>query len=226
MKKIRILNHPRTEAPKTAQTAPAGEWTRLVFILDRSGSMSGRESDVIGGYNHLLADQRKKEGEARVTTVLFDDRYERLYDDAPLADTPDLTDETYFVRGSTALLDAVGRTISDLRARDKAGDRPARTMVAITTDGMENASREYRFETVREMIRAQEGAGWEFVFLGANIDAAAAAGRIGIRADRAANFTADAAGIAETFEAVNLAANAVRENRSVGTEWKARLEKK
>ena len=225
MKKIRILNHPRTEAPKTVQTAPVGEWTRLVFILDRSGSMSGRESDVIGGYNHLLAEQRKKEGEARVTTVLFDDRYERLYDDTPLADTPDLTDETYFVRGSTALLDAVGRTISDLRARDKAGDRPARTMVAITTDGMENASREYRFETVREMIRAQEGAGWEFVFLGANIDAAAAAGRIGIRADRAANFTADAAGIAETFEAVNLAANAVRENRSVGKEWKVRLER-
>ena len=209
-----------------AKGGEAAGWTRLVFILDRSGSMHGREEDTIGGYNRLLEAQKALPGEARVTTVLFDDRYELLCGDVPLEKTQPLDGSTYFVRGSTALLDAVGRTVADLRARDRAGDRPARTVVAITTDGLENASREYRFETVREMIRAQEGAGWEFLFLGANIDAAAEARRIGIRADRAANFSADAEGIAESYEAVSCAMASVRANRDMGTKWKKKLEER
>ena len=214
-----------TPAAKGEAPEAAG-WTRLVFILDRSGSMHGREEDTIGGYNRLLEAQKALPGEARVTTVLFDDRYELLCGDVPLEKTQPLDGSTYFVRGSTALLDAVGRTISDLRARDRAGDRPARTVVAITTDGLENASREYRFETVREMIRAQEGVGWEFLFLGANIDAAAEARRIGIRADRAANFSADAEGIAESYEAVSCAMASVRANKDMGRAWKKKLEQR
>ncbi len=225
MNKIRILPRIKEATTKIVQTTPTGEWTRLVFILDRSGSMHGREEDTIGGYNRLLDEQRKLPGTAKVTTVLFDDRCERICDDLPLESTPALTASTYFVRGSTALLDAVGRTITDLQARDRAGNRPTRTVVAITTDGLENASREYRFETIREMIHAQEAAGWEFLFLGSNIDAAAEAKRIGIRADRAANFTADAEGIACSYEAVSCAMADVRANRSVGRAWTARLEK-
>ena len=151
----------------------------LVFILDRSGSMGGLEKDTIGGFNSMLAKQRKEQGEALVSTVIFDHETEVIHDRVAIADVPDLTDNEYYVRGCTALLDAVGKSIHHIRNIHKYArkeDVPARTLFIITTDGMENASSHYSYEQVRQMIKNQkEKSGWEFIFLGANIDAAAEA---------------------------------------------------
>ena len=166
--------------------------TELVMILDRSGSMSGLERDTIGGYNGMLKKQRETEGEVLVSTVLFDHNIEVLHDRVPLDKVPEMTEKDYYVRGSTALLDAVGGAIHHIGnvhkyAREE--DRPEKTIFVITTDGMENASRMYSYDRVKEMVeRQKEKYGWEFLFLGANIDAIATAVRFGIYADRASNY--------------------------------------
>ena len=163
--------------------------TELVFILDRSGSMSGLESDTIGGFNSMLAQQKREAGEALVSTVLFANDSTVIHDRLPLSEVPSLTEKEYFTCGCTALLDAVGGAIHHIGTIHKYARRedvPEKTMFIITTDGYENASRRYDYERVRRMIKRQkERYGWEFLFLGANIDAAKEAARFGIGADRA-----------------------------------------
>ena len=203
--------------------------TELVFILDRSGSMAGLEDDTIGGFNSMLEKQRAEPGEAYVSTVLFDNRSEVIHDRLPLERVPALTRKEYYVRGCTALLDAVGGAIhhiGNIHKYAREEDRPERTLFVITTDGMENASRRYDYPRVREMIeRQKEKYGWEFLFLGANIDAAKEAARFGISAERAANYHADHQGTGLVYEAVNAAVCAVRAFRPLENEWRASIDK-
>ena len=176
--------------------------TELVFILDRSGSMSGMESDTIGGFNGMIGQHRGEGAVVLVSTVLFDHENEVIHDRVRIADVPVLTSKEYYTRGSTALLDAMGGAIHHIRNVHKYArpeDRPARTMFIITTDGMENASTRYTADQVRAMVKRQEAEGWEFIFLGANIDAVQVAGGLGIRADNAVEFACDEAGIRENF---------------------------
>lgn len=196
--------------------------TELVFILDRSGSMRGLESDTVGGYNALLDKQRKEDGEAIVTTVLFDDGYELLHDRIPLTGIADITTKEYYVRGCTALLDAVGRTITKVenaQAHTLESQRPEKTLFVITTDGLENSSKEYRLDTVKTMIARCREKGWEFLFMGANMDAVKTAGAMGIAPERSVNYHADSAGTAATFASV---ACAVSEMRCgiMGNKWR------
>ncbi|MBR2822935.1 MAG: VWA domain-containing protein [Clostridia bacterium] len=203
--------------------------TELVMILDRSGSMGGLESDTIGGYNSMLRKQRDTEGEVLVSTVLFDGESEVLYDRIPLRDMPQMTEKEYCVGGCTALLDAIGGAIHHIGnvhkyAREE--DRPEKTIFVITTDGMENASRRYSYEKVKQMVeRQKEKYGWEFLFLGANIDAIETAGRFGIAPDRAANYNSDSMGTALNYEVL---ADTVREMRAckarIDDSWKRRIE--
>ena len=185
--------------------------TELVFILDRSGSMSGLESDTIGGFNSMIQKQQREDGEAVVSTVLFDDKTEVIHDRVNLKDIKKLTEDDYYVRGCTALLDAVGDAIHHIKnihkyAREE--DRPAKTLFVITTDGLENASKHYTFKDVKKLInKQQEKHNWEFLFLGANIDAIEVAGNMGIQKDRAANYNCDEAGTALNYEVL---ADAVR----------------
>ena len=188
--------------------------TEIVFILDRSGSMGGLEKDTIGGYNSLIERQKKEEGEAYISTVLFDDVSEVLHDRVSLNTIKPMTDKEYYVRGCTALLDALGGAIHHIGnvhkyAREE--DRPEKTLFIITTDGQENSSRHYTYEKVRKMVeRQKEKYGWEFLFLGANIDAIAEAGRFGIREDRAVNYNCDSVGTAVNFKALSKAVSKVR----------------
>ena len=203
--------------------------TELVMILDRIGSMGGLESDTIGGYNSMLKKQREAEGEVLVSTVLFDDRTEVLYDRVPLEKLPQMTEKEYYVRGCTALLDAVGgavRHIGNVHKYAREEDRPEKTIFVITTDGLENASREYSYDRVKKMVeRQKEKYGWEFLFLGANIDAIETAGRFGITADRAANYHSDSKGTALNYEVL---ADAVCEMRvsaaPISAKWKKRID--
>lgn len=205
--------------------------TDLIFILDRSGSMSGLESDTIGGFNSMLEKQKKEEGEATVTTVLFDHEYEIIHDRFKLEHVKPLTDDDYFVRGSTALLDAVGSTINkeiNVQKRLPEGEKADKVICVIITDGMENASREYSYNDVSKMIeREKERYGWEFLFLGANIDAIAEAGRMGISSSRAATFCNDSEGIELNYECMNEAVSAMRCNvmPKADASWKAKIEK-
>ncbi|MBQ4050669.1 MAG: VWA domain-containing protein [Oscillospiraceae bacterium] len=180
--------------------------TELVFILDRSGSMSGLERDTVGGFNSMLAKQKKEGGDAVVTTVLFDGEVELLHDRADIGGVSPLTEKDYQVGGCTALLDAMGCTIRKIRrAREHVLKeyRPDKTLFVIITDGEENASREYSSSQVKALVEQQKEDGWEFVFLGANIDAITAAGRVGIDASRAVNYHSDARGTRENFAAVS-----------------------
>ena len=178
--------------------------TELVFILDRSGSMSGLEADTIGGFNSMIARQKQAAGEALVSTVLFDNDSTVIHDRLPLAKVPLMTKKEYFTRGCTALLDAVGGAIhhiGNIHKYARREDVPEKAMFIITTDGYENASRRYNYETVRRMIQRQkEKYGWEFLFLGANIDAAREAARFGIGADRSVNYKCDEVGTALNYE--------------------------
>ncbi len=202
--------------------------TELVFILDRSGSMSGLESDTIGGYNSMLRKQKNEPGEAVVTTVLFDDRYELLHDRINLKGIAPMTSREYFVRGSTALLDAVGRTISKIGNAQKHtadAERAEKVLFVITTDGMENASREYSTDKVRRMIeRQKERYGWEFIFLGANIDAVKTAASFGIHEDRAVNYNADSPGTQLNYEVIGAAVSCLRASQPISSDWKRRIE--
>jgi uncharacterized protein YegL len=202
--------------------------TELVFILDRSGSMSGLESDTIGGFNSLLEKQKKEPGDAFVTTVLFDNRYELLHDRINLRGISSITDNEYFVRGTTALLDAIGNTINKIGNVQKytAEDEQAEhVMFVIITDGMENASREYSFEKVSQMIEHQKSKyGWEFIFLGANIDAIKVANRFGIGEDRAVNYHADSEGTMLNYEVISETVTNLRANSVVSKNWKKRID--
>ncbi len=203
--------------------------TELVMILDRSGSMGGLESDTIGGCNSMMAKQREAEGEVLVSTVLFDDRIEVLYDRVPLGEVPQMTEKEYYVRGCTALLDAVGRAIhhiGNVHKYIREEDRPEKTIFVIITDGLENASREYNYDRVKQMVEHQkEKYGWEFLFLGANIDAIKTAGRFGIQADRAANYNSDRVGTRLNYTVL---AETVCEMRAsaapISADWKKRID--
>lgn len=202
--------------------------TELVFILDRSGSMSGLESDTIGGYNSLLEKQKQEPGEALVTTVLFDDCVELLHDRLNLKEILPMTEKEYFVRGTTALLDAVGFTINKVVEQTRRTPReyqPQHTLFVITTDGMENASREFRVEQVRRMIEhRQERYHWEFLFLGANMDAVAAAEQFGIAEDKAVSYHADIQGTQLNYQVVGDAVSNLRANKKIDRDWKKRIE--
>lgn len=202
--------------------------TELVFVLDRSGSMTGLESDTIGGFNSVIDKQKKCEGEALVSTVLFDNRIEVLHDRVRLENVPTVTEQEYFTRGCTALLDAVGGAIhhiSTVHRYARSEDVPEKTMFVIITDGLENASRSYSYPEIKRMIEhEQEKYDWEFVFLGANIDAAAEAGRIGIRADRAARYSNDDAGLELCYNAVDEVVTSVRMRRASTADWKRDVE--
>lgn len=203
--------------------------TELVFILDRSGSMSGLERDTIGGFNSMLAKQRREPGEAYISTVLFDNVSEVIHDRISISDVSDLTEKEYFVRGCTALLDAVGGAIhhiGNIHKYARKEDVPERTLFIITTDGMENASRRYTYEKVRSMIeRQRKRYGWEFLFLGANIDAAAEAGRFGIAPSMAADYNCDEEGTALNYEVITEAITSVRAGGVLdGSEWKKRID--
>jgi uncharacterized protein YegL len=188
--------------------------TELVFILDKSGSMGGMESDTIGGYNSLLEKQKAVEGEACITTVLFDNTYELLHDRIDIKGVSPITEKEYCVGGSTALLDAIGKTIHkiDNVQKNTAEDyRAEKVMVVIITDGEENSSREYAAENIKAQIKKKkEEYGWEFIFLGANIDAVAAAGRLGISPNRAQNYHQDGKGSRVVYETISKAQIAFR----------------
>ena len=202
--------------------------TELVFILDRSGSMSGLESDTIGGYNAMLKKQAEAEGEVVLTTVLFDDAFELLHDRINLKAIMPMTDRDYFVRGSTALLDAVGKSIQKIVNVQKGtleDERPEKTILVITTDGLENASREYSYEKIRTLIEHQrEKEGWEFIFLGANIDAVSEAKRFGIDKSRAAQFHNDQEGVELNYAVVSEAVMELRTHNTISDHWKAKIE--
>ena len=201
--------------------------TELVFILDRSGSMAGLEKDTIGGFNAMIEKQKAEAGEAVISTVLFDNTAEVIHDRLTLDAIPKLTEKEYYVRGCTALLDAVGGAIHHIGnvhkyAREE--DRPERTLFVITTDGMENASRRYTYDKVKSMItRQKEKYGWEFLFLGANIDAAREAARFGINEDRAANYHADTIGTEVIYEAVSETVCNFRACRPMAADWKKNI---
>ena len=192
--------------------------TEIVFILDRSGSMSGLESDTIGGYNSMIEKQKKEEGEALISTVLFDGQTDVLHDRVPLDKISPITEKEYYVRGSTALLDAVGGAIHHIGnvhkyAREE--DVPEKTLFIITTDGMENASREYTYRDVKKMIEKQkEKYHWEFIFLGANIDAVGVADRFGVDRQHAVRYECDSAGTALNFQVMNKMVSCARSAKS------------
>ena len=202
--------------------------TELVFILDRSGSMSGLEADTIGGFNSMIEKQKREAGEALVSTVLFANDSTVIHDRLPLGEVPPLTEKEYFTRGCTALLDAVGGAIhhiGNIHKYARREDMPEKTMFIITTDGYENASRRYDYERVRCMIeRQKEKYGWEFLFLGANIDAAKEAARFGIGADRSVNYKCDEAGTALNYEVIGEAVCSVRAARPLSADWKHRID--
>ena len=202
--------------------------TELVFILDRSGSMSGLEKDTIGGFNTMIEKQKREDGQALVSTVLFDNESVVIHDRLPLDRVPPLTEREYYTRGCTALLDAVGGAIhhiGNVHKYARREDVPEKTLFIITTDGYENASRRYDYEKVRHMIQHEkEKYGWEFLFLGANIDAAAEARRFGIDADRAVTYKCDAAGTALNYDVISEAVCHVRASRPLDAGWKARID--
>lgn len=192
--------------------------TEIVFILDRSGSMSGLEKDTIGGYNSMLERQKKEEGEAVISTVLFDDKIEVLHDRENLYEVDNITGEDYYVRGCTALLDAVGTTIQRIGSIQKetpVDERPEKTMFIITTDGMENASREYTYSKVKKLVEEKKKKQhWEFIFLGANIDAVEVAGRFGVAKNRAVRYECDSAGTELNFKMMSKMVSCARASRS------------
>ena len=202
--------------------------TELVFILDRSGSMQGLEADTIGGFNSMLKKQKKEPGEALVSTVLFDDRVEVLHDRVRADRVKPITDREYYVRGCTALLDAVGGAIhhiGNIHKYARPEDVPEHTLFIITTDGMENASHCYSARQVRQMIRRQKKKyGWEFLFLGANIDAVETAGHLGIDADRAVNYHCDSEGTRLNYQVLTQAVSAVRCSAPLDAHWKDAIE--
>ncbi len=203
--------------------------TELVFILDRSGSMSGLEQDTIGGFNSMIEKQRKQDGECYVSTVLFDNESQVIHDRIKLNDVPKMTDNDYTVRGCTALIDALGGAIhhiGNIHKYARPEDVPENTMFIITTDGMENASHRYSSEQVKKMIERQKSKyGWEFLFIGANIDAVETASRYGIAPERAVNYNADGIGTQILYENVSKAVCSVRASQPLSDDWSDNIRK-
>ena len=202
--------------------------TELVFIIDKSGSMAGLEADTIGGFNAMIEKQKKLDGKAYVSTVLFSNESEVLHDRLDLQEIKPMTEEDYTVGGCTALLDAIGGAIhhvSNIHKYARPEDVPERTMFVITTDGMENASKEFTAEAVKQLIEEKKARNnWEFLFLGANIDAVKAAGHIGISADRAVNYHSDAVGTALNYNVVSETVSTMRQGKGVAANWKQRID--
>lgn len=202
--------------------------TELVFILDRSGSMSGLESDTIGGFNSMIENQKKQDGKAYVSTILFDNVSEVIHDRVSLEKVQPMTENDYYVRGCTALLDAIGGAIhhiGNIHKYARKEDVPERTMFVITTDGMENASRNYDLKTVKKMIeRQQEKYGWEFLFIGANIDAVQTASSFGIPKSRAVNYNPDGEGTRIVYESVSSAVSQCRACAPISDKWKEKID--
>ena len=204
--------------------------TELVFILDKSGSMRGLEKDTIGGYNSMLEKQKAEEGSAHVTTVLFDTHVELLNDRLPLGCVKPLTEKEYCVGGKTALLDAVGTTIqriNEIQNAEPEESRAGKVIFVITTDGFENASRKFTYPILKNLIESQQKElGWEFMFLGANMDAVSEAGKLGIQPDRAASFVNDSIGIATNYASVSMAVSAMRaapKGKRIDSNWKEKI---
>lgn len=202
--------------------------TELVFILDRSGSMAGLESDTIGGFNSLIAKQKKLDGECYVTTVLFDNFIEKLHDRVKLSEVEELTVEDYYVRGCTALIDAIGESVEHIESIHKyirKSDVPGHTMFVIITDGMENASRKFSSDEVKKMIEQhKEKDGWEFLFIGANIDAVETAKHFGINEERAVNYHADTKGTNVVYRAMEKAVGCVRKSVPLAPSWSREID--
>lgn len=202
--------------------------TELVFILDKSGSMSGLEEDTIGGFNAMIRKQKKAPGEALVSAVLFSDDSDVIIDRVPLDEVKPLTEDDYFVGGCTALIDAIGGAIHHVQMIHKyirKEDTPEHTMFVITTDGMENASHQYTSNQVKKMIKKQEKKGWEFLFLGANIDAVSTAANFGIRKERAVNYHADQQGTQVNFEALSEAVTDLRTDGAIKANWRQKIDR-
>lgn len=203
--------------------------TEVVFILDRSGSMHGLEADTIGGFNSMLKKQKRAPGEALISTILFDNTCQVLHDRIPVERVAPLTDRDYTVRGCTALLDAIGGAIhhiGNVHKYARPEDVPEHTLFVITTDGMENASSRYSAQRVRQMIeRQKEKYGWEFLFLGANIDAVETARQFGIGEDRAVNYHADSRGTRLNYEVLSAAISAVRSSAPLDAGWKQKIDR-
>lgn len=200
----------------------------LVFILDRSGSMSGLETDTIGGYNSMLEKQRKEAGEAIITTVLFDNEYELLHDRISIRGIKNITDKDYFVRGSTALLDAVGKTILKIENAQKhttEDEKPEKTLFVITTDGLENSSVEFDDGKLKKMIESKKEIGWEFIFLGANIDAVKVGSRFGLKEESCVEYHSDPIGTATNYESISNAISHMRLAGKIGNAWRASIDK-
>ena len=202
--------------------------SELVFLLDRSGSMAGLESDTVGGFNAMIRKQKQEDGVCFVSTILFDNESKVLHDRVPLADVPTMTEREYTVRGCTALLDALGdaiQHIANIHKYARREDVPARTLFVITTDGMENASRRYTATQIKEMIgQKKETCGWEFLFIGANIDAVATAAAYGIDSDRAVNYHADSKGTSAVYKAVGKAVACMRCSVPLDSAWREDIE--
>jgi len=205
--------------------------TELVFVLDRSGSMGGLESDTIGGFNAMIEKQKREPGEAFVTTVLFDDQYEMIHNRFNIEMIRPLTANDYYARGCTALLDAVGRTIDQVGRTQKylpEAERAEKVIFVITTDGLENSSREYSYQRLQSMIQNQkEKYNWEFIFLGANMDAVAEAKKFGIASDRAVTFENDSQGVQLNYQVVGKTIATMRAcapSERVGDEWKKEID--
>ena len=216
-----------TKTVKTQEKVKNGI-SELIFILDKSGSMEGLREDTVGGFNSMLTEQKEKKGEARVTTVLFNERMQILHDRADIKEVKKMGKSDYIPSGCTALFDAVGQTIdrTDLIYRHiRTEDVPENTVVVIITDGLENSSEKYCAEEVRQMIREKTAEGWEFMFLGANIDAVLAAGVIGISEERAVTYYPDSEGTKINYEAVSNAVCEIRSNKKMSGLWKREVEK-
>ncbi|CAL7914551.1 vWA domain-containing protein [Fusobacterium necrophorum] len=198
----------------------------LVFILDRSGSMSGLEQDTIGGYNSMLKKQKEQKGEVFVTTVLFDDKYEMLYHHKPIEELSNMTEKEYFVRGSTALYDAIGKTIVDVNREQSVAEKKVdQVLFIITTDGMENASQEFTAKKVKDLIETQKKEKkWEFLFLGANIDAIKTAESFGIEKEKAVNYHADSLGTQKNYKVLGEAVLEMRAGQELKGNWKQEIE--
>ena len=197
--------------------------TRMIFVLDKSGSMSGLEKDTIGGFNSLIEKQRKEPGEAKVTTVLFNDRVAFVNDNADIKDVPLLTSKEYYVCGCTAMLDAIGSVIKKAEADDATtseNEKAEKTVVIITTDGMENASKEFSYENVRKLIDAKKEDGWEFIFLGANIDVESEASKLGIDKDKSVTYRCDSQGVETNYECLDMAMKEIRQYKTLSARWK------
>lgn len=202
--------------------------TEIVFILDRSGSMGGLESDTINGYNSMIEKQKKEQGDAIVTTVLFDNEYSILNDRIDIKAIKFMDSNDYYVRGTTALLDAIGKSVEkiiNVQKRTESKYKADKVIFIITTDGLENASSKYTYNNIKSMIsEQQEKYGWEFIFLGANIDAISEAGKLGISKEHSVNYHADAMGTQLNYEAMNLAISSFRQEGSIVKNWKEKVD--